>query len=196
MDIGSLFLILALVVLVSLFISRPFFEPRRDQPTPAGEMTIELEHKRSALLAEYDQALNSIQELDFDHDLGKIPEGEFPLQRMSLLQDAARLLDQLDAFQGAASPATVEDRIETAINSRRANPPSENQAETPSEADAASDVDDQEKDDTAIETLIAIRRGAQPTRAGGFCPHCGRPVQKDDNFCPRCGASLLLYEKS
>jgi hypothetical protein len=78
MDLGSVFLILALTILVGLFVSRPFFE--RQKAIPNGK-TSSLDHDRSALLAERDRVLNALKELDFDHTLGKIPEDEYPEQR-------------------------------------------------------------------------------------------------------------------
>ncbi len=188
MDIGAIFLILALILLVSLFISRPFFEFR---PDPAGLVEEnETEQKRSRLLAEYDQTLNAIQELEFDHSLGKIPEEEFPYQRTQFLQDAAELLRELDSMQAASSQTGMEERIEAAINSRRATSPENTSRNRNSEKKPQLT-----KEDQAIETMIALRRGEQQSKASGFCPQCGKPVQKSDKFCPKCGASLLMVEK-
>lgn len=41
-----------------------------------------------------------------------------------------------------------------------------------------------------LEARIAARRQARQEKAGGFCPHCGKPVQKSDKFCPRCGGDV------
>ena len=93
MDIGSILFLLALLILIGLFIARPLFD--RDAPSNAHEDD-QTEHEVSTLLAEQDRVLNALQELDFDHALGKIPEDEYPAQRSLLLQRGADVLRQLD----------------------------------------------------------------------------------------------------
>ena len=75
MDIGSIFLMLALLVVVAIFVSRPLFENRKTASRPAVD---QMEHKRSTLLAERDRTINALYELDFDHALGKIPAEDYP----------------------------------------------------------------------------------------------------------------------
>ena len=89
MDIGSIFLILAILVPVVLFIARPIME--RSATVVSAE-----EHQYSALLAERDRILTALQELDFDHDLGKIPEEAYSTQRVNLLRVGADLLRPFD----------------------------------------------------------------------------------------------------
>jgi len=177
MDIGAVLLILAVILLISIFVSRPFFDIKPARVLEEKQASDEIDHKRSSLLAEYDQILSAIQELEFDQSLGKIPSEEFPQQRTSLLQSAADVLRQLDDFQEKVPQAAVEDRIEAAISARRV-----------ATATAGGTGILSTNDDEALETLIAVRRGARQTKAGGFCPRCGRPVQKSDRFCPKCGA--------
>ena len=172
MDIGSLLLILAVLVPVVLYIARPLME------RSATEVTAE-EHQYSALLAERDRILNAIQELDFDHTLGKIPEEDYPAQRAILMRDGADILRQIDHYEGDSVEGDADDRIETAIatakTSRLAAP-------------LSTDPDDE------LEALIAQRRRSQKEndqpKTGGFCPHCGNCVQESDLFCPKCGNSL------
>lgn len=182
MDIGSIFLILGLLVVVGLFISRPFFE-RQARPVT------EAEHQRSTLLAERDRILNALQELDFDHALGKLPEEDYPSQRALLLQQGADVLRKLDAFQPAAQHGAfseeAEARLEAAIAARRgevALPVGPNGSGA--RPMAASPDDD-------LEVLIAGRRRARREKAAGFCPQCGNPVQVSDRFCPKCGTTLI-----
>ena len=113
MDIGSVFLLLALLLLVGLFISRPLFERK------AVAVTQE-EHELSSLMAERDRILTALHELDFDHALGKIPEEDYPSQRSSLLQRGASILRRLDEYSEQASDIDFEARIEAAIAARRA----------------------------------------------------------------------------
>ncbi len=89
MDLGSIFILLSLLILTALYIGRPLYERGATTVSP-------VEHKHSALLAERDRILDALSELDFDHDLGKIPEGDYPLRRKQLVQRGAEVLRQLD----------------------------------------------------------------------------------------------------
>jgi hypothetical protein len=207
MDIGSIFLILGLLLLVALFVARPILE------RTATAVTQE-EHEVSALLAERDRVLNALQELDFDFALGKIPEADYPDQRAALLQQGANLLRQLDlrqanARQPEARPAPaageVEARIEAAIAARRADtgPRLETQAPLPTNGGAleghvpaGAGVNGVPRlvvaaPDDDLEALIASRRRERSEKTAGFCPQCGRAVQKSDRFCPKCGVTLI-----
>jgi hypothetical protein len=71
MDINAVFFTLAILVLVGMYLYTPLVEGRARRVT-------EEEHELSALLAERDRVLNSLQELDFDFKLGKIPSEDYP----------------------------------------------------------------------------------------------------------------------
>jgi hypothetical protein len=168
MDIGSIFLILAVLVPVVVFIAHPLLERK------ATAVTVE-EHDYSALLAERDRVLNALQELEFDHTLGKIPEEDYPSQRANLMRYGAVILRRLDEYKGSSAEAVSDDPIEAAISARKA-------------ATAVVDPDDE------LEALIAARRREQKSngqaKTGGFCPQCGNCVQETDRFCPKCGEAL------
>jgi hypothetical protein len=134
------------------------------------------DHRRSALLADRDRLLSTLQELDFDQALGKIPAEDYPVQRAALMQHAAGVLRELDMLQGDASSETAEDRLEEVIASRRADG-----ARKTGASPAGSDE---------LEALIASRRSKRQEKSAGFCPKCGRPAQKSDKFCARCGTVL------
>lgn len=172
MDIGSILLILAVLIPVALYIARPLME------RSATEVTSE-EHQYSALLAERDRILNAIQELDFDHTLGKIPDDIYPAQRANLMRAGADILRQIDIYDGDTGERDVDDRIEAAIDTARVERKT---------AVRLADPDDE------IEALIAQRRRSQKEndqpKTGGFCPQCGNCVQEGDQFCPKCGNPL------
>ena len=168
MGISSIFLILAVFVLVGMFLYAPFTSrARRMHPAESQEV--------SALKAERDRVINSLQELDFDHSLGKIPAEDYPGQRAALLQTGAAILRRLDEL-APANPSTqgAEARIEKAAAAGRAD----------SSAKTA------ELADEDIESLIVARRKEHRSKSAGFCPKCGKPVLVTDKFCPSCGKSL------
>ena len=180
MDIGSIFLILGLFLLVGLFIARPILERK------AVSLSQE-DRQVSSLLAERDQILNALQELDFDFALGKIPEADYPGQRGALLKSGADILRQLDALRienNHDDAEAREARLEAVIAARRAD--AANRRVAPN--GAAGRVVHVPDDD--LEAVIASRRREHKEKAVGFCPQCGRPVQKSDRFCPKCGALL------
>jgi hypothetical protein len=166
MDRGAIFLLLALLILVGLFIFTPFSE-RRARRVSHDDQEI------SALMAERDRAINSLQELDFDFSLGKIPAEDYPDQRAALLKRGAEILRQLDVHQSEASASDAESRLEAAVAARRAD---------------AAVVKDQVLDaDDELESLIISRRKSRKAKSVGFCPSCGKPVLGNDSFCPHCG---------
>ena len=181
MDIGSIFLILALVVLVAWYVSRPLLERR-----PLLGVTRALsqaDHDLSTLLAERDRVLQMLQELDFDYTLGKIPEEDYPNQRNLLLQRGAEVLGQLDTLQPSHKVDERADRLEKAIAARRAQL-SQSAPAPRINGNGAPAPDDE------LEQQIASRRREHPEKTGGFCPKCGKPIQKSDQFCPKCGAKV------
>jgi hypothetical protein len=168
MELGSIFLILAVVVLIGIFLYAPF--TARSRRTRVSE-TLEV----SALKAERDRMINSLQELDFDHNLGKIPKEDYPDQRAQLLQKGADILRRLDALTTSfTADSNVESRIEQAAAAVR--------------ADSSSTVEPLDDDD--LESMIASRRKEHKSKSAGFCPKCGKPVLVSDKFCPSCGKSL------
>ena len=177
MDLGSIFLILGLFVLVGLFIGRPFLERKATAVSPQ-------EQQHSSLLAERDRILNALQELDFDFTLCKIPEPDYPVQRATLLQRGADVLRQLDAIQTEPNGEDAEAHLEAVIAARRADAAHLRVATNGGGNRVAYAPDD------TLEALIASRRRERSEKAGGFCPRCGRPVQKSDRFCPKCGTTL------
>ena len=64
MELGSIFLVLAVLVAVGMYLYAPFMSRPRKLSTT--EM-----HDISALKAERDRVINSLQEFDFDFKLGK-----------------------------------------------------------------------------------------------------------------------------
>ena len=167
MDINALFFTLAILVLVGMYLYTPLVEGRARRVT-------EEEHELSALLAERDRVLNSLQELDFDFKLGKIPSEDYPLQRANLLQKGADIFRKLDEHTPDNKHLDTEVRIERAIAERR--------------ADLSNTKRGLSDDD--LETMIAARHRSRKEKSAGFCPKCGKSVMVSDRFCPACGKAL------
>jgi len=158
MNIAAFFLTFALLFLVGMYLYMPYLRGY-------GRRVTHEEHELSTLMAERDRVLTSLQELDFDFKLGKIPEEDYPIQRTSLLQKGADILRKIDILNEKYSDA------EGAKPSKK-----------PRVIDKLTDGD--------LESMIAARRKSRKGSFDGFCPKCGKPVMANDRFCPSCGKAL------
>lgn len=156
MDLAAILFLIALLLAVSLYLVSPLMSHGSRQVT---EETQEV----SSLLAERERLLTALQELDFDFQLGKIPEEDYPTQRADLLRKGADILRKLDTL-APARPVRVS-------------------------KPAATGEEEQLSDDQ-IESMLAARRRARKTKAAGFCPRCGKAILVTDQFCPNCGKAL------
>jgi rubrerythrin len=167
MQIVSIFFTLGILILVGVFLYVPFLERR------ARRVTVQ-EHETSSLLAERERVVNSLQELESDYQLGKVPEEDYPTQRTNLLQKGADILRKLDELEPVKAQNDKDARVESALAARRKK---------------LSGSKDNVTDDD-IESLIASRRKGRKAKSAGFCPKCGKPVMTSDKFCPSCGKTL------
>ncbi len=168
--IGAIFFVLAVLTLVGMYVGQPFMQRRSRRATQE-------DHEYSSLMAEYEQTVNALQELEFDNLLGKIPAEDYPRQRAALLGWGADLLRRLDEFSADNQAGKdAQERLEAAVAARRAD------ASDPGTTAGLNDED--------LEARIAARRKAHKEKAGGFCPKCGKPILVSDRFCPACGKAV------
>jgi hypothetical protein len=161
MELAAVFLLLIVLILVVFFVSLPLFNKQRIH-------VIKNNQDLSSLQAEHERLLTALQELEFDHSLGKIPAEDYPIQRSELLHKGAVVLRELDAL--------------SSIKSKEIKKKGKRSEDKPTPPAALSDDD--------LEDLIAKRRTTHKEKTGGFCPHCGKPVLQSDAFCPACGNLL------
>lgn len=108
MGLGSVLLILALLILVALFVARPLVE---------GEnLDWRGDPERSTWLAERERVLDALLELDFDHQLDKVPDEVYAVQRQRLLAQGAEALKHLDALDKGQ---TGQKSVEKALGKRK-----------------------------------------------------------------------------
>ncbi len=160
MDLGALMLVLMLLALAGGYVALPFFSERM----VAGQiLRSEREQRRSRLLAERERILVALQEIEMDEKLGKLPSDEYQQQRMEWLLKGEVVLKDLQALE-AVEVSRVAAQFTPVVRH-------------------SGDLDE-------LEQLIAARRQTRNEKSGGFCPQCGKPVQKSDRFCAGCGTSL------
>ena len=97
MNLGAIFLLIAALVLVAVIVFRPFLNTAKESKSdPQINERLQYQHIQSSLMAEKERLLSAVQELEFDHETGKIPDDLFREQRQVLMQEAARVLANLD----------------------------------------------------------------------------------------------------
>lgn len=155
MDIGAILVIVAMAVLVIGYITRPFISGRSRSKKSASD-------NFSHLLAERDRLMTAILELEFDNELGKVPEDVYSLQREDLSTRTIIVMKELDEKRGGD-----EELIKEEIKK-----PSRHK------------VDD-------IERMIALRKSSKSNnKTNKFCSECGNEIQTGDKFCMGCGEAL------
>ena len=170
MDLGAIFLTLAVTVLVGLFVARPFIQHRKNPGLANAD------HDESTLLAKREQFIEAIQELDFDHALGKIPSEDYPTMRLNLVKRASQVLKELDVRNKIVKS---DEDVFTSLEAEVAKKRTDGLSTEPAKAAKLSDDE--------LEDRLASRRAALKAKPAGFCHHCGKPIVKADKFCPACG---------
>ncbi len=193
-DLGALLIILALLVIVGGVIARPFLAHRSENTRlPAA--------RYSELLAERDRVLDAIQELDFDHAMGKLESQEYRQQRAGLVQRGASILQTLDRWHESlngsgrlpVAPASASENVEELVPEVAASDPVSDEGLSPGEGGSSRAVAGAARAatmsiDDDIEKLITARRQDRDGKSVGFCHRCGHVLQEQDRFCARCGA--------
>jgi hypothetical protein len=109
MDIGSVLITLALVLLTAVFIARPLVEG--EGTVLAGE-----DRRLSAAQAELDRVLASLQEMDMDRAMQKISPEDYQVGRGPLTRRGAELMREIDQLEGRGAsgeaPADLAAEVE------------------------------------------------------------------------------------
>jgi NADH pyrophosphatase NudC (nudix superfamily) len=169
---GSILLGAALVVLVGLFLARPFLLSSSQQ---RKRMTVQ-----EALLAQKESLLAQIQILEFDFETGTVPEQDFNEQRKQLVDEAAAVLKKLDEVAVKRSTAGSTDMIDTEIEAAVTR-----LRQTPAPAPALHVPQPSSPD---------IQTASQPAPTIGrvkFCTQCGQSLDAGDRFCAHCGSKVF-----
>ncbi|MCW5874286.1 MAG: hypothetical protein KIS88_06530 [Anaerolineales bacterium] len=99
MDVGSLLLFLALLVVCALYVARPLL----------SEVDEDFNPELANLQAEHARVLEALLELDADWELGKVPEDIYRPQRQQLLAEGAAVLRALEKVDVHAKPSAAQD---------------------------------------------------------------------------------------
>ena len=108
MEIGAILFSLAMILVVASYILQPLFTPERSG-------TLDTRRELSALQAERDRVLDSIQEIEVDHTMGKVSELDYEHQRGSLVLEGAGILRSIDELLSDGAPDESEMELEAAV---------------------------------------------------------------------------------
>jgi ribosomal protein L37E len=118
MDIGTILVGVALLVLVVAYVTRPLFE--RQSGRSNGRATSA--NPRAQLTAHRDAIYALIRELDADYQTGKINDEDYQTQRKLYVAEGVSLLKSLDALADEDGRAALEAEIEAAVLALRQKP--------------------------------------------------------------------------
>ncbi len=192
LTIGSILLGAALVLIVLLYLARPFAMPE-DEEVRVNREEID------GLLLRKESLLRDIRELDDDYEQAKVAPEMYTRARPQMVRQAAIIMKQLDEHgyveAGQETAADVGDQdvdaqIEAAVRRLRTPEQLEEQME------AAIRQARQKQSAPSAMPAAAAGNGATGSSANQFCPRCGRRVESDDRFCPQCGHDLMQESKS
>jgi hypothetical protein len=170
----QLILPLAIALLAAIFISLPFFMSGKDYsrddniaaPDPRAERLKELHSRKDSLLS----ALN---DMEFDHGLGKLSTQDYKDLSRKYRAEAAQVLKEIDESTGPGREAASSDDLENEIRSKR------NKL-------VLNDYEDEEIE----KEILRARESGWSSPDAQACPECGGACSPEDLFCARCGASL------
>jgi predicted RNA-binding Zn-ribbon protein involved in translation (DUF1610 family) len=172
MDIGAIFVGLALLILSVPVVVKPF---RQNQPkgTGPGQRQGQASFTGDDLKTQREQVLAALRDLDFDYQTGKIAEQDYTILRSELLAQAAQLI---------GTQETEDEAIENLIRARR-KALSEVQAPKCGQCDRELSVDDR-----------FCPGCGEP--AGTACSKCGQTTTSEDSFCSKCGEPVAVKSEA
>ena len=154
MDIGSILVVFALVIIVVGYILQPILEKRAIPITEDNRYTSELQ-------AEHDQILINLQEFDLDHAMGKIPTDDYHRRRNELVARGVTVLKELDRLSGLVfeSPANAGEAI--------------NQLEQDLDAQIEKEIQERRRSVKEATTSFCSQCGNKVHLGDRFCTKCG-----------------------
>ncbi|MBI9049302.1 MAG: zinc ribbon domain-containing protein [Anaerolineaceae bacterium] len=163
MEIGSFIIQFALLLIVIMIVSRPFFEvPYRGVRSMDAVSFSKSERKKiTVLITHQEQLAERENELENDYQLGKIPEDYYKYAIGIILEEKAEVMHWIEKLQNDAILKNGNELFHL-----------------------------EREEEKHIELMISEHRKKRNEKVIGFCSKCGKPVQKSDQFCARCGTQL------
>lgn len=129
--------------------------------------------------ARYYALLNSIRDLIFDYEMGKVSDEDYNSLLHKTKLDAAhirRQIDRLEEMGEAATDDTLDAEIEALVRQQHSSPLNGKKSLL-------------KEIDAEIEAFKTLDFDDDFT-----CPNCGKPCSPNDAFCAGCGHALPAFE--
>lgn len=173
MDVSTIFIFFALIILIFLYVAYPFYRKINGMydvsPSPKYANQ-NCQRDLAKLLIDRDILLSDLDELELDFRIGKVTENNYSTRRSEILQNGAVLLHLIDET-GLTNEIQDSNLVGITLHV--------NETES---GNKCYPIEDE------YEKMIDQRRRNRYETTSGFCPKCGRPLQKSDRFCPKCGS--------
>lgn len=173
METGAILFSLAMILLVAAYVLQPLAGSGRGGYRDSSR-------ELSALQAERDRVLDSIQEIDMDHSMGKVSEEDYQRQRQVLAVEGAEILKSIDELRQNGTPDESAMELEAAVARLRGK-----SSVTSMELETA--VADARGKSSAPSPQLA-QSASDPIEEA--CPTCGERILREDRFCSNCGEAL------
>lgn len=138
-----------------------------------------------SLVVQRDATYAAIKDLEFDHAMGKLSDGDFKSMRAKYEAKAASILQELDNSEASHQrkrPAANADAIEREVQTLRQR--SQNPARASGSAQSCP------KCGTPHTASDAFCSKCGTSLRGARCPNCGTRAAIGDKFCARCGGRI------
>jgi hypothetical protein len=161
-------LTLLLLLVVLAFVGYPLLRPAVPE---AGEPAAPAQEQREQLLGERENVLSVLKDLELEHSVGHLSDGDYDALRAAQRHKALAIFRELDRLDdpgpvSVAHPPAVLDYL--ALDERL-----------------------EEEIARARQRLEGTGLDAAPGTAGpAACPACGTPPAPHATFCAHCGAPL------
>lgn len=169
---------IALIIIAALaFVAYPMFQRSDELDVAFVGLTDPVFEN---LVVQRDATYSAIKDLENDHAMGKLSDGDYRSLRIKYESKAVAILQELDGLKGsrhayAESTLTREQSIEEEVGRLRRASSGDGKCPKCSTAHAPDDV-------------FCAKCGA--SLRGVRCPSCGKRAALGDKFCGKCGKTL------
>lgn len=154
------FIFAALTIFAIVKVVAPFLEDRDEQLR--FEILDEELRQIEELVARKSVMLQSLRDIEFDYETGKLSEADYERLRKKHERQAVQVMRRLDELRGDVD---LDDEIDSALEQRL--------RQRAGAANAETETDTPDESETTLE-----------------CPECGKQLEAEARFCSRCGHQL------
>jgi hypothetical protein len=169
MNLGAIFIGIAILVIAIPFVMNPLVNERKKQPVKAASQSKEGK-------GEQKEALAAIRDLDFDFQTGKVNQDDYETLRAQLVLEAAAFLQ---------TKQQEEEKIDALIRARLDQVKASVNCEQCGGEIGAKDLFCPACG-VPVKNQAVVEKPVQKLA----CPVCGKSIKEKDLFCTRCGTRV------